>query len=148
MGGHPIQTSNGVTKHLGAKHATPPKWVVQRKQQEEEDKKQTASRGEALLQKVVGVIVRVSMSGYGVIKSAEWGEVMWRQYELPTNLRTLQFADKDKFQKEVEGRDDYRRLKEMEGKEVEAELYKLPDGQLRASHVRVVQPGMLTDSRP
>lgn len=34
--GHPIQTSSGVTKHLGAKHATPPKWVVQRKQQEDE----------------------------------------------------------------------------------------------------------------
>merc|ERR1719203_1330785 len=79
----------------------------------------------------------------------DWGEVMWRQYELPTNLRTLQFADKAKFQKEVETRDDYRRLKDMEGKEVEAELYKLPDGQLRASHVRVVVPGMLKDdSRP
>ena len=34
--GHPIQTSSGVTKHLGAKHATPPKWVVQRKAQEDE----------------------------------------------------------------------------------------------------------------
>lgn len=39
--GHPIQTSSGVTKHLGAKHATPPKWVVQRKQQEDEAKKIT-----------------------------------------------------------------------------------------------------------
>jgi len=147
--GHPIQTSTGVTKHLGAKHATPPKWVVQRRQQEEEEKKQHSSRGEALLQKVTGVVARVSMSGYGVIKSAEWGEVMWRQYELPTNLRTLQFADKARFQREVEGRDEYRRLKEMEGKDVEAELYKLPDGQLRASHVRIIQPGMLTDaSRP
>lgn len=145
--GHPIQTSTGQTKHLGAKHATPPKWVVQRRQDEEDEKKQNAGRGEALLQKVTGVIVRVSMAGYGVIKSAEWGEVMWRQYELPTNLRTLQFADKAKFQREVEGRDDYRRLKEMEGKEVEAELYKLPDGQLRASHVRIVQAGMLTDRK-
>merc|ERR1712039_100143 len=79
--GHPIQTSSGVQKHLGAKHATPPKWVVQRKQQEEEVKKTMPSRGEAIMQKVQGVIVRVSMSGYGVIKSAEWGEVMWRQYE-------------------------------------------------------------------
>merc|ERR1719444_460711 len=134
--GPPIQTSTGVTKHLGAKHATPPKWVVQRRQQEEDEKKQHASRGESILQKVTGVVARVSASGYGVIKSMEWGEVMWRQYELPTNLRTLQFADKSKFQMEVERRDDYKRLKLMEGKEVEAELYKLPDGQLRASHVR------------
>ena len=28
-----VLRSSGVTKHLGAKHATPPKWVVQRKQQ-------------------------------------------------------------------------------------------------------------------
>lgn len=144
--GHPIQTSTGVTKHLGAKHATPPKWVVQRRQQEDEDKRGRTSAGESIMQKVRGYVVRVSMSGYGVIKSAEWGEVMWRQYELPTNLRTLQFADKAKFQKEVDGRDDYRRLKEMEGKEVEAELYKLPDGQLRASHVRAVVLGMITDA--
>merc|ERR1719330_1185512 len=146
--GHPIQTSNGVTKHLGAKHATPPKWVVQRRQQEDEDKKQRSSGGESISQKVRGFVVRVSMSGYGVIKSAEWGEVMWRQYELPTNLRTMQFADKAKFQKEAEKREDYRRLKGMEGQEVEAELYKLPDGQLRASHVRVIQQqGMLPDIR-
>merc|ERR1712060_817634 len=69
--GHPIQTSNGVTKHLGAKHATPPKWAVERKREEEEEKKtMPQSRGEAIMQKVQGVIVRVSMSGYGVIKSA------------------------------------------------------------------------------
>merc|ERR1719330_2265179 len=58
--GHPIQTSTGVTKHLGAKHATPPKWVVQRRQQEEDEKKQHASRGESILQKVTGVVARVS----------------------------------------------------------------------------------------
>merc|ERR1719277_2384640 len=110
--GHPIQTSTGVTKHLGAKHATPPKWVVQRKQQEEEEKKQNASKGESIMQKVKGVVVRVSLAGYGVIKSAEWGEVMWRQYELPTNLRTLQFADKTRFTREVERREEFQRLKE------------------------------------
>merc|ERR1719221_1550339 len=100
--------------------------------------------------KVSGTVVRVSMAGYGVIKSAEFGEVMWRQYELPNNLRTMQFADKAKFQREVEGREDYKRLKEMEGRDVEAELYKLPDGQLRASHVRMLNAGsvpMLEDGR-
>merc|ERR1719293_397115 len=70
--GHPIQTSAGESKHLGAKHATPPKWVVQRKQQEEEEKKYTQSKGESIMQKVTGYVVRVSMAGYGVIKSAEW----------------------------------------------------------------------------
>ena len=30
--------------------------------------------------------------------------------------------------------------KEMVGKQVDAELYKLPDGQLRASHVRAMRP--------
>merc|ERR1719221_1391062 len=95
--------------------------------------------------KVSGTVVRVSMAGYGVIKSAEWGEVMWRQYELPNNLRTMQFADKAKFQREVEGREDYKRLKEMEGRDVEAEDHYLPDGQLRASHVRAVQPGGAAD---
>lgn len=143
--GHPIQTSTGVTKHLGAKHATPPKWVMQRRQQEDEDKKTHKSAGESINHKVRGYIVRVAMSGYGVIKSPDWGEVMWRQYELPTNLRTLQLSDKTKFQKQCEHRDDWRRLKEMEGKEVEAELYKLPDGQLRASHVRIVNQAMLSD---
>ena len=29
-----------------------------------------------------------------VIKSPEWGEVLWRQYELPTNLRCLRLAGK------------------------------------------------------
>lgn len=140
--GHPIRTSKGATKYLGAKHAAPAKWVMQRKQEEEDERKQTNSRGEMLTQKVRGAVARVSMAGYGVIKSAEWGEVMWRQYELPTNLRTMQFADSDKFKKEVESRDDYKRLKEMQGKEVEAELYKLPDGQVRAWHVRVVQAGV------
>ncbi|CAK9023105.1 Kinesin light chain [Durusdinium trenchii] len=115
--GHPIQTSSGVTKHLGAKHATPPKWVVQRKQQEDE--------GES--QKVSGYVHRVSMAGYGVIKSPEWGEILWRQFELPTNLRCLQFTDRAKFV-------------DMVGKQVDAELYKLPDGQLRASHVRALRP--------
>ena len=61
---------------------------------------------------------------------------MWHQYESPTNLRSMQFADPNKFQSEVQSRPDYKRLKEMEGKEVEAELYRLADGQIRASHVR------------
>jgi len=139
--GHPIRTSKGVTKYLGAKHAAPAKWVLQRRQEQEDEKRQTSPRGESLMQKVRGAVSGVSMAGFGVIKSAEWGEVMWRQYELPTNLRTVQFVDSAKFKKEVEKRDDYRRLKEMEGKEVEAELYKLGDGQIRAWHVRVVQPG-------
>mmetsp|Transcript_64536 Transcript_64536/g.120105 ORF Transcript_64536/g.120105 Transcript_64536/m.120105 type:complete len:479 (-) Transcript_64536:62-1498(-) len=138
--GHPIQTSNGVTKHLGAKHATPPKWVVERKQAEEDERQKTTSRGEAIMQKVRGYVVRVSMAGYGVIKSPDWGEVMWRQYELPTNLRVLQFTDKVKFTVQVEQREEYKRLKDIEGKEVEAELYKLPDGQVRASHVRAMLP--------
>lgn len=145
--GHPIQTSTGVTKHLGAKHATPPKWVVQRKQQADSEPKPITNfnkgAGEAIKQKVTGVVARVSMSGYGCIKSPEWGEVMWRQYELPTNLRCLQFSHKAKFAAEVQGRDEYLRLKDMEGKEVEAELYRLPDGQLRASHVRVQMHGMI-----
>eukprot|EP00928_Gymnodinium_smaydae_P087308 TRINITY_DN71588_c0_g1_i1.p1 TRINITY_DN71588_c0_g1~~TRINITY_DN71588_c0_g1_i1.p1 ORF type:complete len:508 (-),score=125.33 TRINITY_DN71588_c0_g1_i1:30-1553(-) len=138
--GHPVRTSKGITKHLGAKHAAPAKWVVQRRQEEEHTRKKDNSRGESLRQKVRGFVTRVSMSGFGVIKSAEWGEVMWRQYELPTNIRTLQFADKVKFNKEVEHRSEYKRLKEMEGKQVEAELYKLPDGQVRAWHVRVLAP--------
>merc|ERR1719183_2526522 len=74
--GHPIRTSQGVTKHLGAKHAAPAKWVMQRRQEEEDTKKATNSRGESLQQKVKGLVARVSMSGYGVIKSAEYGEVM------------------------------------------------------------------------
>lgn len=149
--GHPIQTSSGVTKHLGAKHATPPKWVVQRKQQEDEAKKITGhstekSHGQKLKttegqsQKVSGIVHRVSMAGYGVIKSPEWGEILWRQFELPTNLRCLQFTDRAKFVGQVEHREEYRRLKEMVGKQVDAELYKLPDGQLRASHVRALRP--------
>mmetsp|Transcript_28799 Transcript_28799/g.64916 ORF Transcript_28799/g.64916 Transcript_28799/m.64916 type:complete len:495 (+) Transcript_28799:79-1563(+) len=154
--GHPIQTSSGVTKHLGAKHATPPKWVVQRKQQEDEAKKitgATESKGQKLKtsegqsQKVSGSVHRVSMAGYGVIKSPEWGEVLWRQYELPTNLRCLQFTDRAKFVSQVEHREDYRRLKEMVGKQVEAELYKLPDGQVRASHVRAVVQQTLPDAK-
>eukprot|EP00439_Symbiodinium_sp_Y106_P031680 s2845_g3.t2 len=157
--GHPIQTSSGVTKHLGAKHATPPKWVVQRKQQEDEQKKITggtadSSKGKKLKteegqsQKVSGSVHRVSMAGYGVIKSPEWGEVLWRQYELPTNLRCLQFTDRAKFVSQVEHREDYRRLKEMVGKQVEAELYKLPDGQVRASHVRAVAQHALPEAKP
>lgn len=156
--GHPIQTSSGVTKHLGAKHATPPKWVVQRKQQEDEAKKITGhhhqhhhhqsagDKGQKLKttegesQKVSGYVHRVSMAGYGVIKSPEWGEILWRQFELPTNLRCLQFTDRAKFVAQVEHREDYRRLKDMVGKQVDAELYKLPDGQLRASHVRALRP--------
>lgn len=150
--GHPIQTSSGVTKHLGAKHATPPKWVVQRKAQEDEAKKITGhhtvdkSHGQKLKtsegqsQKVSGIVHRVSMAGYGVIKSPEWGEILWRQFELPTNLRCLQFTDRAKFIGQVEHREEYRRLKDMVGKQVDAELYKLPDGQLRASHVRVSRP--------
>lgn len=150
--GHPIQTSSGVTKHLGAKHATPPKWVVQRKAQEDEAKKVTGhhifdkSHGQKLKtsegqsQKVSGIVHRVSMAGYGVIKSPEWGEILWRQFELPTNLRCLQFTDRAKFIGQVEHREEYRRLKDMVGKQVDAELYKLPDGQLRASHVRVSRP--------
>jgi len=142
--GHPIRTSQGVTKHLGAKHAAPAKWVMQRREEEQHDKKKSTSRGESLMQKVKGTVARVSMSGYGVIKSAEYGEVMWRQYELPTNVRTMQFADPDKFKADVEKRQEYTRLKEMEGKEVEAELYKLPDGQIRAWHVRALNaPGFL-----
>lgn len=141
--GHPIRTSKGATKYLGAKHAAPAKWVIERRKEEEHTKKQTSSRGESLMQKVRGAVARVSMAGFGVIKSAEWGEVMWRQYELPTNVRTMQFADPNKFKREVEKRDEYLRLKEFEGKEVEAELYKLPDGQVRAWHVRIIGGGML-----
>merc|ERR1712137_1064300 len=70
---------------------------------------------------------------------------MWRQYELPTSLRTLQLSDKESFYREVEKRDDYQRLKQMEGKEVEAEFYKQGDGQMRASHVRVLSMGSLPD---
>merc|ERR1719183_833363 len=114
---------------------------MQRRQDQENEKKASNSKGEAMSQKVTGVVARVSMSGYGVIKSADYGEVMWRQYELPTNIRTMQFADPAKFKADVEKRQEYRRLKEMEGKEVEAELYKLPDGQIRAWHVRALHPG-------
>lgn len=146
--GHPIRTSKGQTKYLGAKHATPAKWVLERRKEEEQQRKQTSSRGESLKQQVRGSVVRVSMAGFGVIKSAEWGEVMWRQYELPTNIRTMQFADPAKFKREVEGRDEYLRLKEFEGKEVEAELYKLPDGQVRAWHVRIVHGGGLPSHAP
>merc|ERR1712025_287647 len=78
----------------------------------------------------------------------EWGEVMWRQYELPTNIRTMQFADPNKFKREVEKREEYHRLKEFEGKEVEAELYKLPDGQVRAWRVKPLQPLYLQNSQP
>merc|ERR1719399_89138 len=54
--GHPIRTSQGVTKHLGAKHAAPAKWVIQRRQEEETEKAKTNSRGEAMSQKVKGVV--------------------------------------------------------------------------------------------
>merc|ERR1719362_687369 len=144
--GHPIRTSTGVTKYLGARHAAPAKWMMERKVQEDEDKRATVRQGEAMGQKVRGMVARVSAAGYGVIKSHEWGEVMWRQYELPTNLRSLQFADPQRFAQEVQSRPDYKRLKDMEGKEVEAELYRLPDGQLRASYVRPLDsPESLTD---
>lgn len=136
--GHPIKTSSGAIKYLGARHAAPAKWMMERKFKEGEGKK-PANQGEALRQKIRGIVARVSAAGYGVIRSEEWGEVMWRHYELPTNLRSLQFADPQRFQQEVQSRVDYRRLKEMEGREVEAELYRLPDGQLRASHVRAVE---------
>merc|ERR1719399_1180246 len=120
--GHPIRTSQGATKYLGAKHAAPAKWVIQRRQEEESDRKPKGggSQGQTMNQKVRGTVARVSAAGYGVIKSPEFGEVMWRQYELPTNLRTMQFSEPAKFKAEVENREDYRRLKEMEGKEVEA----------------------------
>jgi len=148
--GHPIRTSKGVTKYLGAKHAAPAKWVIQRQQEEDETK--TAYRpprgsAEAIMQKVRGNVVRVSAAGYGVIKSAEWGEVMWRQYELPTNLRTMQFADKRRFDMEITTFPDYQRLKEMEGRDVEAELYKTEDGQMRASHVRLVSSNGATAAK-
>ena len=52
------------------------------------------------------------MAGYGVIKSPEWGEILWRQFELPTNLRCLQFTDRAKFIGQVEHREEYRRLKD------------------------------------
>merc|ERR1719409_1324601 len=64
--GHPIRTSQGNTKHLGAKHAAPAKWVMQRRQDEEIEKKASKSQGESMMQKVKGVVARVSMSGYGV----------------------------------------------------------------------------------
>merc|ERR1719253_1403 len=144
--GHPIKTSQGVTKHLGAKHAAPAKWVLQRRQEEEHKQKENSSRGESINQKVKGVVARVSMSGYGVIKSADYGEVMWRQYELPTNIRTMQFADPAKFKADVEKRQEYKRLKQMEGAEVEAELYKLPDGQIRAWHVRALNQARICPS--
>ena len=63
-------------------------------------------------QKVSGIVHRVSMAGYGVIKSPEWGEILWRQFELPTNLRCLQFTDRAKFVVQVEHREEYRRLKD------------------------------------
>lgn len=98
------------------------------------------------MQKIQGTVARVSAAGYGVIKSQDYGEVMWRQYELPTNLRTMQTTDPAKFQEEVQSRDDFQRLKAMEGRTVEAELYRLPDGQLRAWHVKTIDaPGQLAN---
>merc|ERR1719253_2242884 len=144
--GHPIRTSQGVTKHLGAKHAAPAKWVIQRREEDQHQKKKNGSTGESMMQKVKGVVARVAMSGYGVIKSADYGEVMWRQYELPTNVRTLQFADPAKFKMDVENRAEYQTLKQMEGRDVEAELYKLPDGQIRAWHVRALNQARICPS--
>ena len=43
---------------------------------------------------------------------------MWREYELPANIRSLQFADPEKFAMEVQTRSDYQRLQGMDGKEV------------------------------
>jgi len=146
--GHPIKTSTGVVKYLGARHAAPAKWMMERKVANDEDKRHGTKQGEALGQKVTGTVARVSAAGYGVIKSKDWGEVMWRQYELPTNLRSMQVSDPQKFQQEVQSRADYRRLKEMEGREVEAELYRLPDGQLRAWHVRPMDPEPLEAGGP
>merc|ERR1719329_602406 len=117
-------------------HAAPAKWMVDRKDVDQDVKKQ----GEVLLERIRGVVARVSAAGYGVIKNHNWGEVMWRQYELPTNLRSMQFANADRFQKEVQSRADYQRLKDMEGKDVEADLHRLADGQLRASKVKLVAP--------
>merc|ERR1719329_277262 len=98
-------------------HAAPAKWMVDRKDVDQDVKKQ----GEVLLERMRGVVARVSAAGYGVIKNHNWGEVMWRQYELPTNLRSMQFANADRFQKEVQSRADYQRLKDMEGEDVAAE---------------------------
>jgi len=54
----------------------------------------------------------------------------------------MQFADPQRFQQEVRCREEYQRLREMEGREVEAELYRLPDGQLRAWHVKLLQKAL------
>lgn len=77
------------------------------------DKGQKLKTTEGESQKVSGYVHRVSMAGYGVIKSPEWGEILWRQFELPTNLRCLQFTDRAKFVAQVEHREDYRRLKDL-----------------------------------
>ena len=73
---------------------------------------QKLKTSEGQSQKVSGIVHRVSMAGYGVIKSPEWGEILWRQFELPTNLRCLQFTDRAKFIGQVEHREEYRRLKD------------------------------------
>jgi len=46
--GHPVQTSNGTTKFLGARHAAPAKWMTARKAQEDRDRKQLARQGDVL----------------------------------------------------------------------------------------------------
>eukprot|EP00927_Polykrikos_kofoidii_P064840 TRINITY_DN6056_c0_g2_i1.p1 TRINITY_DN6056_c0_g2~~TRINITY_DN6056_c0_g2_i1.p1 ORF type:complete len:1000 (-),score=203.81 TRINITY_DN6056_c0_g2_i1:123-2696(-) len=144
--GHPIRTSSGVTKYLGARHAAPAKWMMERKCQEVET--QAVSPVDSFQQKFRGVVVRVSAAGFGVIKNPELGEVMWRQYELPTNLRSLQVADPQKFRQEAKSRTEFRRLKEMEGREVEAELHKMQDGQVRASHVKLVSSSRFSSVPP
>ena len=73
---------------------------------------QKLKTSEGQSQKVSGIVHRVSMAGYGVIKSPEWGEILWRQFELPTNLRCLQFTERAKFIGQVEHREEYRRLKD------------------------------------
>jgi len=58
----------------------------------------------------------------------------------------MQFADPARFQVEVQTRPEYQRLLRIDGKEVEAELYQLPDGKYRAGHARVVYDSARTDS--
>merc|ERR1712194_435368 len=50
--GHPIQTSTGMTKHLGAKHATPPKWVMERREQEPNAPHKQPAAVESMKQKI------------------------------------------------------------------------------------------------
>jgi len=64
--------------------------------------------------------------------------VMFRHYEIPPHLQAVQHSDPKTFEEQIQYREDYRRLRQLEGKEVEADLVRLQGDLLRATNVRLL----------